>query len=274
MSWANLKIRRKSAEQIEKMAASGKILADVFMEVRGLVKPGVTTGAIDQHLENMIRDAGCVPSFKGYHGFPASACISVNEEVVHGIPGDRELVDGDIVGIDIGLIRDGWHADSAETMPVGEIDDDARRLLATTDDCLWRGINAIAAGERLSVVGTAIEKLAREEGYAVVETLVGHGIGQQLHEDPQVPNYRCYSMPDPVMDEGLVIAIEPMINMGTKRVVTLADGWTVVTADRKLTAHFEHTVAVTADGPRVLTNRPRWVFPADGGAPRGEAGNG
>ncbi len=226
-----------------------------------MVEPGITTGEMDQRLESMIRDAGCIPSFKGYHGFPASACISVNEEVVHGIPGDRVLEEGDIVGIDIGLIHDGWHADSAETLPVGEVNEEAERLLRVTDECLWRGIEAIAAGKRLSVVGTAVEALARDEGFAVVETLVGHGIGQQMHEDPQVPNYRCFSMPDPVMDEGLVIAIEPMINVGTKRVVTLADGWTVVTADRKLSAHYEHTVAVTADGPRVLTDRPRRSSP-------------
>ncbi len=257
VSWAKLKIRRKSPEEIDKMAASGKILASVFLEVREMVRPGATTGEIDRALEGLIRDAGCTPSFKGYHGFPASACISVNEEVVHGIPGDRVLVDGDVVGIDIGLIHDGWHADSAETMPVGEISSEARRLLEVTEESLWRGIGAIAPGERLSVIGTAIENLARDEGLAVVETLVGHGIGQQMHEDPQVPNYRCFSMPDPIMDTGLVIAIEPMINQGTKRVVTLADGWTVVTADRKLSAHFEHTVAVTDAGPRVLTDRPR-----------------
>ncbi len=257
MSWAKLKIRRKSAEQIDKMAASGQILASVFMEVRGMVEPGITTGEIDSRLETMIRDAGCTPSFKGYHGFPASACISVNEEVVHGIPGDRTLEEGDIVGIDIGLIKDGWHADSAETLPVGEVTGEAARLLEVTEESLWRAIGAIAPGRRLSVIGTAVETLAREEDFSVVETLVGHGIGQQMHEDPQVPNYRCFSMPDPVMDEGLVIAIEPMINVGTKRVVTLADGWTVVTADRKLSAHYEHTVAVTADGASVLTERPR-----------------
>ena len=257
MSWAKLKIRRKTPEQIDKMAASGEILASVFMEIRGLVEPGVTTGEIDRALETMIGDVGCIPSFKGYHGFPASACISVNEEVVHGIPGDRVLEEGDIVGIDIGLIKDGWHADSAETLPVGEVGGDTERLLAVTEDSLWRAIGALAPGKRLSVVGTAVETLAREEGFSVVEPLVGHGIGQQMHEDPQVPNYRCFSMPDPVMDEGLVIAIEPMINQGTKRVVTLADGWTVVTADRKLSAHYEHTVAVTAAGPRVLTDRPR-----------------
>jgi len=259
VSWARLKIRPKSPEQIDKMAASGKILASVFMELRKLVRPGVTTGELDRRVEAMIRDAGCVPSFKGYQGFPASACISVNEEVVHGIPGERVLVDGDIAGIDIGLIKDGWHADTAESIPVGEVSDEARRLLQVTDEALWQAIAAIAPGKRLSVIGTTVEKLAGEAGFAVVESLVGHGIGQEMHEDPQVPNYRCFSMPDPVMEAGLVLAIEPMINVGTKRVVTLADGWTVVTADRKLSAHFEHTVAVTAAGPRVLTDRPRWV---------------
>lgn len=259
MSWAKLKIRRKTPEQIDKMAASGKILASVFLEARELVVPGMTTGELDRALDAMIRDAGCIPSFKGYHGFPASACISVNEEVVHGIPGDRVLVAGDIVGLDIGLIKDGWHADSAETLPVGEVDGEVARLLRVTEEALWRAIAATAPGKRLSVIGTAVETLAKAEGFAVVETLVGHGIGQQMHEDPQVPNYRCFNMPDPIMDEGLVIAIEPMINAGTKRVVTLPDGWTVVTADRKLSAHFEHTVAVTSAGPRVLTDRPRWT---------------
>ena len=237
------------------MQASADILASVFLEVRKLVRPGTTTGELDEAIEAMIREAGCVPSFKGYHGFPASACISVNEEVVHGIPGERELLEGDIVGIDIGLIKDGWHADSAETLPVGRIADGAATLLRVTRECLERGIAAIAPGRRLSVVGTAVEEHARAHGFSVVETLVGHGIGQDLHEDPQVPNYKCYSMPDPVMEEGLVIAIEPMINAGTKRVVTARDEWTILTADRALSAHFEHTVAVMADGPRVLTKR-------------------
>lgn len=239
------------------MAASGKILAAVIMDLRERVRPGATTGELDRWLESRIRDAGCIPSFKGYHGFPAAACISVNEEVVHGIPGERVLQDGDIVGIDLGLIKDGWHADSAETLAVGDIDAEAARLLQVTETALWEAIAAIAPGKRLSVIGVTIEQLAAAAGFSVVESLVGHGIGQEMHEDPQVPNYRCYSMPDPLMEEGLVIAIEPMINAGTKRVVTLADGWTVVTADRKLSAHFEHTVAVTAAGPRVLTERPR-----------------
>ncbi len=237
------------------MQASCEVLASVFLAIRPLVRPGVTTGELDAEIEKLIRDAGCVPSFKGYHGFPASACISVNEEVVHGIPGPRELKDGDIVGIDIGLIKDGWHADSAETIAVGTPSAEAEKLLTVTRECLELGINAIAPGRRLSVIGTAIEAHARQAGFSVVESLVGHGIGRDLHEDPQVPNFRCFTMPDPVMVEGLVIAIEPMINAGTKRVVTARDEWTVVTADRRLSAHFEHTVAVTADGPRILTRR-------------------
>jgi len=255
VSVARRSIKLKSADQVDKMQASADVLASVFLEIRELVRPGVTTGELDLAVDARIREAGCVPSFKGYQGFPASACISVNEEVVHGIPGERVLNDGDIVGIDIGLIRDGWHADSAETLAVGRIDDEAARLLRVTRECLERGMAAIAPGRRISVIGSAVEAHARSHGFAVVESLVGHGIGRDLHEDPQVPNYRCYTMPDPVMEEGLVVAIEPMINAGTKRVVTDRDEWTITTADRGLSAHFEHTVAVTAEGPRVLTRR-------------------
>ncbi len=237
------------------MQASAEILASVFLEVRKLVAPGVTTAELDEVIEARIREAGCIPSFKGYHGFPASACISVNEEVVHGIPSSRQLVEGDIVGIDIGLIRDGWHADSAETIPVGRVGGEAARLIDVTRECLARGIAAIAPGRRISAIGIEVENHARANGFSVVESLVGHGIGRSLHEDPQVPNFRCYTMPDPVMEVGLVLAIEPMINAGTKRVITARDEWTVVTADRRLSAHFEHTVAVTADGPRILTRR-------------------
>ena len=255
VSWSKGQIKLKSVADIDKMRASAEILASVFLELRGLVEPGVTTRALDEAIEAMIRKAGCVPSFKGYHGFPAAACISVNEQVVHGIPAERELVPGDIVGIDIGLIRDGWHADSAETLPVGEIAAPAAELLRVTEECLERAIAAIATGKRLSVIGTAVEEHARAHGFSVVESLVGHGIGRDLHEDPQVPNFRCFTMPDPVLEEGMVLAIEPMINEGTKRVVTARDEWTIVTADRRLSAHFEHTVAVTAQGPLVLTAR-------------------
>ncbi len=255
MSFSKQKIKLKSADQVDKMQVSAEILASAFLKIRPLVRPGVTTIELDEAIEAIIREAGCIPSFKGYHGFPASACISVNEEVVHGIPGKRVLEDGDIVGIDMGLIKDGWHADSAETIPVGSISDDTLKLLKTTEECLRLGIEAVAPGERISAIGTAVENHARENGFSVVESLVGHGIGTDLHEDPQVPNFRCFTMPDPVMEVGLVLAIEPMINVGTKRVITARDDWTILTADRKLSAHFEHTVAVTADGPRVLTRR-------------------
>ncbi len=255
MSWRKLDIKLKSAAEIDRMQESADVLVEVFREVKRLVRPGAVTAEIDTAVESLIREAGCIPSFKGYNGFPASACISMNEEVVHGIPGPRALAEGEIVGIDIGLIKDGWHADSAETFAVGEISTEARRLMNVTQECLERAIAQVEAGRRLSVIGVAVEGLARENGFSVVESLVGHGIGRDLHEDPQVPNYRCFTTPDPVMEEGLVIAIEPMINAGTKRVVTGKDQWTVRTADRSLSAHFEHTVAVTAGGARVLTRR-------------------
>ena len=255
MSWSKQKIKLKTPDQIEKMAASAETLVAVFRAVGDLVAVGKTTEELATAVEAMIRDAGCIPSFKGYNGFPAAACISVNEEVVHGIPSERELQEGDIVGIDIGLIKDGWHADSAETFAVGEISPEAEQLLRVTRECLELAIAAVQAGRRLSVIGTAVEEHAMGHGFSVVESLVGHGIGRDLHEDPQVPNYRCFSSPDPVMEMGLVIAIEPMVNQGTKRVVTAEDRWTVVTADKSLSAHFEHTVAVTADSVQVLTRR-------------------
>ena len=254
MSW-KLNIKLKTPAEIEKMEASARVLASVFVELRAIVAPGLTTGELDAAAEKMIADAGCIPSFKGYNGFPGSCCISVNEEVVHGIPGDRILVDGDIVGVDCGVIKDGWHSDSAETFAIGEVSDEAKRLMKVTAEGLELGIAQARAGNRISDIGTAVATHATAAGFSVVESLVGHGIGRRLHEDPQVPNYRSFSTPDPVLEEGLVIAIEPMINAGSKRVVTLPDQWTIVTADRRLSAHYEHTVAVTADGPRVLTRR-------------------
>ena len=259
MSFRKQKILLKSADQVDKMQASAEILASVFVNIRDMVKPGVTTGTIDKAIETIIRDAGCIPSFKGYHGFPGSACISVNEEVVHGIPGSRVLNEGDIVGIDAGVIKDGWHSDSAETLPVGQISAEAVDLLKNTEECLNLAIAAIKPGKRLSVIGSAVEDHAKAKGYSVVETLVGHGIGRNLHEDPQVPNYRCFTMPDPILEVGMVLAIEPMINGGTKRVVTARDEWTILTQDNRLSAHFEHTVAVMNDGVRVLTARPSGI---------------
>ncbi len=237
------------------MAASGRELARVFRAVPALIGPGAVTAEIDAAVERMILDAGCVPSFKGYNGFPAACCISVNDVVVHGIPSSRALAEGDIVGIDIGLIRDGYHADSAETFAVGAVDEESARLLQVTRECLELAIRQARAGNRISAIGIAVETRARADGFSVVETLVGHGIGRAMHEDPQVPNYRSYAVPDPVMSAGLVIAIEPMINAGTKRVVTDEDQWTIRTADGKRSAHFEHTVALTADGPWILTQR-------------------
>lgn len=248
-------IRLKNPEQIEKMARSGALLAEVFKELRSVIVAGKTTAEIDKVADDMIVEAGCIPSFKGYSGFPAACCISVNEEVVHGIPGDRVLQDGDIVGVDCGLIMDGWHSDSAETFAIGEVSSEAQLLMNSTRLCLNLAIEQAKPGNRISDIGAAVEDQAHLDGFSVVETLVGHGIGRELHEDPQVPNYRSHSSPDPIIEEGLVIAIEPMINVGTKRVVTKSDGWTILTADRKLSAHYEHTVAITANGPRILTWR-------------------
>jgi len=240
------------------MEAGARVLAQVFVALRDSIAAGVTTAEVDAQAERMIVEAGCIPSFKGYNGFPATCCISVNEEVVHGIPGGRELKPGDIVGVDCGLIKEGWHADSAETFAIGdigEIGEEAARLMRVTSECLDLAIAQVAPGKRISDIGKAVETHARANGFSVVESLVGHGIGRSLHEDPQVPNYRSLSLPDPTLEEGLVIAIEPMINAGAKEVVTLADQWTIVTRDRSLSAHYEHTVAVTADGARILTAR-------------------
>jgi methionyl aminopeptidase len=253
--WKKQHIKLKTEAEIEKMASAARILASVFSALCEQVEPGAVTADIDTTIEKMIRDAECIPAFKGYNGFPASACISVNEEVVHGIPSARKLEAGDIVGIDVGLIQDGFHADCAKTFAVGEISAAAAELLQVTRECLDKAIGQVKAGSRISDIGIAVEGHACAHGFAVVESLVGHGIGRNLHEDPQVPNYRCFTTPDPVMEVGLVIAIEPMINAGRKHVVTADDQWTVRTADKSLSAHFEHTVAVTANGPRVLTKQ-------------------
>lgn len=250
------RIKVKSEAEVSKMAAAGKDLAAVFLELRkGAVRPGVTTAELDAQVESIIRDQGNIPSFKGYHGFPGCSCISVNEVIVHGIPGDRVIQEGDIVGVDIGVIKDGWHADSAETFRVGEISAEAAELCDVTLASLMDGIQQARPGNRISDISCAIERRGREKGYGIVEELVGHGIGVDLHEDPQVPNYECFTMPNPVLEEGMVLALEPMFNIGTKKIRTLADEWTIVTADGKLSAHFEHTVAITKDGPVILTDR-------------------
>ena len=248
-------ITYKSAREIERMRTAGRVITKVFERTRELVRPGVTTGEIDAAAEEIIRGEGCTPSFKGYHGFPAAICASVNAEIVHGIPGDRVLEQGDILTVDVGAIWKGYHADAARTFPAGEVDEDVTGLARATAAALDSGIAACKVGTRLSEVVRAIEIHGRENGYGVVEQYVGHGIGTNLHEDPQVPNFVSPGLlrRDLVLKPGLVIAIEPMFNLGTAETTTLEDGWTVVTADGRWSAHFEDTVAVTEDGPEVLT---------------------
>lgn len=242
----------KKPDQIEIMQANGAIVVECFEFARGFIRPGRTRRELDTEIERLIVERGGKPAFKGFHGYPASTCISVNEEVVHGIPDDRPFEEGDVVGLDIGVFRDGYYVDSARTIPVGRISKEAERLLEVTWDALEQGIQQAKPGNRLTDISHAVETRARKAGFAVVRSLVGHGIGERMHEDPQVPNFGPPRQ-GPVLEEGLVIAIEPMINAGTAEVFTLEDGWTIVTADKKLSAHFEDTVAVTKDGPRVLT---------------------
>jgi len=247
----------KSAEEIEAIARAGQIIGKLLQEIPDRIRPGVTTGELDAFTEDFIRGhEGAVPAFKGLYGFPASTCISVNHEVVHGIPSDRRILEeGDLVSIDVGVLLDGWYADSAKTFPVGEIDAEAVRLLEVTERALAAGIEQAVPGKRLGDVGHAIQTTAERAGFSVVRDLVGHGIGRKPHEDPQVPNVGRPGR-GLRLQEGMVLAIEPMINEGTAEVRTLADRWTVVTRDRRRSAHFEHTVAVTQDGARILTLPP------------------
>jgi len=247
-------IALKTAQDLKGMAAAGKILAKLFEAIAPEVKPGRTTLELDRFGEEFIRShKGAEPAFKGLYGFPASLCISLNHEVVHGIPRkNRVLKEGDIISIDAGVRLNGWYADSAVTYPVGQIDEEATRLLEVTKAALQRGIATAQVGNRLGDVGNAVQKTAEAAGFTVVRDLVGHGIGREPHEEPQVPNF---GQPGRGMrlQAGLVLAIEPMVNEGAAAVRTLADRWTVVTADRRRSAHFEHTVAILEDGPRVLT---------------------
>ncbi len=247
-------IALKTAQDVKGIAAAGKILARLFEAIEPEVKPGRTTLELDKFGEDFIRSyKGAEPAFKGLYGFPASLCISLNHEVVHGVPRkNRVLKEGDIISIDGGVRLNGWYADSAVTFPVGEIDEEAMRLLEVTKAALQRGIATARVGNRLGDVGNAVQKTAEAAGFTVVRDLVGHGIGREPHEEPQVPNF---GQPGRGLrlQPGLVIAIEPMVNEGAAAVRTLSDRWTVVTADRRRSAHFEHTVAVLDDGPKVLT---------------------
>jgi methionyl aminopeptidase len=247
-------IQIKTEAEIAKMRAAGLVVARTLEELRKAVRPGISTADLDLVAERCIRESGAVPSFKGYHGYPATICASVNDEIVHGIPsGERVLRDGDVISIDCGAILDGWHGDSAITVPVGEIGADLQRLLQVCEEAMWRGIAAIRDGGRLSDIGHAVETYVRSQGgYGIVEEYVGHGIGTEMHQEPQVPNYGKPGR-GPTLRPGMVLAIEPMINLGRRNTRLLDDGWTVVTLDGKPSAHFEHTVALTANGPEVLT---------------------
>jgi methionyl aminopeptidase len=242
----------KAPEEIARMRAAGRVAAAALERVLAAVEPGITTGDLDAVAEREIRARGGEPSFKGYRGFPGSICASVNDEIVHGIPGPRRLRESDIVSIDLGALVDGFHGDVAATVAVGEVSATLRRLMLVTEESLRRAVAAVRPGATLGDVGHAVQSYVESEGFAVVRDYAGHGLGRRLHEDPQVPNFgrRGQGL---VLRAGMVFAIEPMVNVGTWRATTDADGWTVRTADRKASAHFEHTVAVTEDGHEVLT---------------------
>jgi len=243
----------KSKREIELMAQAGKIVARTFEVLKNALQPGITTAELDRLAEEFILSQNALPAFKGYQGFPASICVSINEEVVHGIPSAQTVLkEGDIVSIDCGAIFEGYYGDAAKTFPVGEISLEKKELLKVTEEALKQGIEKAKAGNRLGDIGYAIQEYAEKRGYGVVRDYVGHGIGRQMHEDPQVPNFGAAGKGIRLV-EGMVLAIEPMINLGTYRVKTLANNWTVVTLDGKPSAHFEHTVAITANGPLVLT---------------------
>lgn len=237
------------------MRAAGKLVGQVLTALAATVAPGVTTADLDAIAEGLIVDAGAIPAFKGYHGYPATICASVNDEVIHGIPsGQRVLQPGDVISIDVGASLDGYYGDSAVTLPVGPVTEEAAALLRVTEESLFKAIETVKPGGRVSDIGHAVQKHVEAHGFSVVREFVGHGIGQQMHEDPQVPNYGEPGR-GPRLAEGMVLAIEPMVNAGKPQVKVLSDGWTAVTRDHRLSAHFEHTVAVTADGPWILTAR-------------------
>jgi methionyl aminopeptidase len=245
-------ITRKSPEQIEAMRRAGRLVGHTLSTLVETVRPGVTLTELDTLAERVIRDGGGIPSFLGYHGFPATLCLSPNSWVVHGIPNGYVLQEGDILSIDCGAIVEGWHGDAAVTVPVGQVDEAARRLIETTERAMWAGIAQLRAGNRLSDIGHAVEQVAADPGYGVVREYVGHGIGTAMHEEPQVPNYGRPGR-GLRLQVGLALAIEPMVNEGGPETRVLDDGWTVVTRDGSRSAHFEHTVAITAIGPEVLT---------------------
>ncbi len=245
-------IIRKSKRELEIMKKASQVVAETHALLAEEIEPGITTEEIDRMAEEYIRSQGAEPAFKGYQGFPSTVCVAINEQVVHGIPGSRQLESGDIIGLDIGAVVDGYYGDAAQTLPVGEVSSQAQDLLETTEGALYKGIEQMVVGNRLSDISHAIQQHVEEVGYSVVRKFVGHGVGQEMHEDPQVPNFGSPGR-GPRLKEGMVLAIEPMVNVGTYQVKTLDDGWTVVTQDGKLSAHFEHSIAITESGPEILT---------------------
>ncbi|CAM3851537.1 type I methionyl aminopeptidase [Cytobacillus oceanisediminis] len=242
----------KTPREIEIMREAGRIVALTHQELKKHIEPGITTLELDEIADKFIRKHDAIPSFKGYNGFRGSICASVNDELVHGIPGERVLNNGDVISIDIGAKYNGYHGDSAWTYAVGKIDDDTQRLMDVTEESLYKGLAEAKPGERLSNISHAIQTYAESNGFSIVREYVGHGVGQDLHEDPQIPHYGPPNR-GPRLKPGMVLAIEPMVNAGSRYVKTLADNWTVVTVDGKMCAHFEHTIAITESGYEILT---------------------
>ena len=245
-------IRIKTPEEIKTLRDAGRILAGIFGGIKSSLKVGMTTRDIDAVAEKLIAQEGVLPAFKGYRGYPACACVSVNEEIVHGIPGDLVIKRGDIVSIDIGIVHQQYFSDMAVTVPFGELDATRQKLVDVTRQALYKGIAQARSGLRLGDVSHAIQKYVEAKGFSIVRDFVGHGIGRELHEDPEIPNYGQPGT-GPVLKPGMVLAIEPMVNMGGYQTRTLKDGWTVIAVDGKPSAHFEHTIAVTEDGPLILS---------------------
>lgn len=242
----------KGPEEFARMRRAGRVVAQIHSELREAAKPGVTLAELDEMAARILVDNNCTPSFLGYHGYPAHVCLSPNEVIVHGIPDDRVLQDGDILSLDAGAIFEGWHGDAALTFAVGEVSGDAQKLMDVTEEAMWAGIEATGPGARLGDIGAAIQEVAERHGYGLVREYTGHGIGRQMHEEPQVLNYGKAGK-GLKLKAGMAICIEPMFNLGSGGTKVLDDGWSVVTEDGKISAHFEHTVAITEDGPEVLT---------------------
>jgi methionyl aminopeptidase len=242
----------KSKRELEKMRAAGQLVGQVLSHLRTLVAPGVTTMEVDRAAEKMIRDAGALPTFKGYNGFPYSICASVNEQIVHGFPSNYRLKEGDIFSIDVGVTLEGFVGDTAATVPVGKVSEDRLKLIRVTEECLERAIEQCRPGKHLGDIGWAVQEHAEAHGYSIVRDYVGHGIGRRMHEDPQIPNYGRPGLGQKIK-AGYVFAVEPMVNLGSHHTKVLSDGWTVVTVDGQPSAHVEHTIAITEEGPEVLT---------------------